>query len=214
MKHIHASCPIHHAFRGALSGLISSLMGIPIYCFLKTFQLYYLDSILPARWCFLPAVYTCLNGVVFAQHSEATLTPRVIRMLECVCVCDKWDYYSLSHKTIALRAPSTWGLSHPGWIRISTHQSKSCHRGQPRSLIWSVCTHRSRLPTVVTSERFVSVWVTGWKSRLFVLREYPLVSAKRMRHALPAWPPWILPCTTRSMVRKPPYIYSDCHQRQ
>jgi len=48
--------------------------------------MYYLDSVLPARRCFLPAVYTCLNGVALAQHSEATLTPRVIRMFECVYV--------------------------------------------------------------------------------------------------------------------------------
>ena len=40
---------IHHAFRGALSGPITSSIGMPIYCFLKTFQLYYLDSVLPAR---------------------------------------------------------------------------------------------------------------------------------------------------------------------
>ena len=39
----------YHAFRGALSGQISSSMGMPIYCFLKTFELYYLDSVLPAR---------------------------------------------------------------------------------------------------------------------------------------------------------------------
>ena len=85
------SSPIHYAFRGALSGPISSLMGIPIYCVLKTFQLYYLDSVLPAIWYFLPTVYTCLNGVALAQHSEATLTPRVIRMFECVCVYGEWD---------------------------------------------------------------------------------------------------------------------------
>ena len=83
------------------------LMGILIYCCLKTFQLYYLDSFLPARWCFLPTVYKCLNGVALAQHSEATLTPRVIRMLECVYVCDEWDHYSLFRKKSALRAPST-----------------------------------------------------------------------------------------------------------
>jgi len=70
------------------------------------------------------------------------------------------------------------GLSHPGRIRIDAHRSKACRRGRPRSLIWSVCTHRSRLPTVVASERFVSVWATGQNLRLFVLREYPLVSAK------------------------------------
>ena len=101
------SSPIHHTFRGALSGPISSLMGIPIYCFLKKIQSYYLDSVLPARWCFLPTVYTCLNSVALAQHSEATLTPRVIRMFECVCVCGEWDHYSLSFKKDALRAPST-----------------------------------------------------------------------------------------------------------
>jgi len=71
-------------------------MGMPIYCFFKTFQLNYLDSVLPARWCFLPPLYTCLNGVALAQHSEATLTPRVLRMFECVCVCGEWDHYSLS----------------------------------------------------------------------------------------------------------------------
>ena len=73
------------------------------------------------------------------------------------------------------------GLSHPGRHRIDAHRSKACRRGRPRSLIWSVCTHCSKLPTVVASERFVSVWATGRNSRLFVLRENPLVSAKRMR---------------------------------
>ena len=52
-------------------------------------------------------MYTCLNGVVLAQHSEATLTPRVIHMYECVCVRGEWDHYSLSRKKIALRTPST-----------------------------------------------------------------------------------------------------------
>ena len=51
-------------------------MGMPIYCFHKTFRLYYLDSVLPARWCFVPPVYTCLNAVALVQHAEATLTPR------------------------------------------------------------------------------------------------------------------------------------------
>jgi len=77
-------------------------------CFVKTFQLFYFDSVLPARWCFLPPVYTCLNGVALAQHSEATLTPRVIQMFECVCVRGEWDHYSLSRKKTALCTPSTW----------------------------------------------------------------------------------------------------------
>jgi len=42
---IHATSPNQHAFRGARSGPISSAMGIPIYCFLKTFQLYYRDIV-------------------------------------------------------------------------------------------------------------------------------------------------------------------------
>jgi len=66
-----------------------------------------LDSVLPARWYFLPPVYTCLKGVAVAQHSEATLTTRVIRMFECVCVRGGWDHYSLSREKIALRTPST-----------------------------------------------------------------------------------------------------------
>jgi len=76
MQHIHASSRIHHAFHGALSVPISSSMRMPIYCFLKTFQLYYLDSVLTARWCFLPPVYKCQNVVALVQHSEATLIPR------------------------------------------------------------------------------------------------------------------------------------------
>ena len=85
MSHILVSFCSHHAFRGALSGPISSSMGMPIYCVLKTFELYYLDFVLPATWCFLPLVYTSLKGVALEQHSEATLTPRVIHMFECVC---------------------------------------------------------------------------------------------------------------------------------
>jgi len=54
------------------------------------------DSVLPARWCLLPPVYTCLNGVALAQHSEVTLTPRVIHMFEYVCVRGEQDHYSLS----------------------------------------------------------------------------------------------------------------------
>jgi len=76
-------------------------MCMPIYCFLKIFQLYYLDSVPPARWCFLPLVYTCLNGVALAQHSEATLTPRVIHLFECVC---------------ALQLPSTFPITAPGQV--------------------------------------------------------------------------------------------------
>jgi len=75
--------------------VISSSMGMPIYCFLKTFELCYLDSVAPARWYFLPPVYTCLKGVALVQHSEATLTHSVIHMFECVCVRGEWDHYSL-----------------------------------------------------------------------------------------------------------------------
>jgi len=82
-------------------------MGMSIYCFLKTFQLYYFDSVLQARWCFPPPVYTRLNGVALAQHSEATLTPRVIHVFESVCVRGEWVHYSLSRKKIVLRTPST-----------------------------------------------------------------------------------------------------------
>jgi len=85
------------------------------------------------------------------------------------------------------------GLSHPGWIRINAHRSKACHRGWHCRLIWSVFTHRSRLPTVVASDWFVSGWAIGRNSRLFFLREYPLVSAKWMRHAPPVWPSLHLP---------------------
>ena len=52
-------------------------------------------------------MYTCLNGVALAQHSEGTLTPRVIHMFECVCVRGELDQYSLSRKKIALCTPST-----------------------------------------------------------------------------------------------------------
>jgi len=52
-------------------------------------------------------VYTCLNAVALAQHSEATLTPRVIRIFECVSVYGEWDHYYLSRQKNALRAPST-----------------------------------------------------------------------------------------------------------
>ena len=52
-------------------------------------------------------MYTCLNGVALAQHSEATLTPRAINIFECVCVRGEWDHYSLSRKKIALRTPAT-----------------------------------------------------------------------------------------------------------
>jgi hypothetical protein len=58
--------------------------------------------------------------------------------------------------------------SHPGRIWINAHRSRACRRGQPRSLDWSVCTHRRRLPTVVALKRFVSVWATGRKSHLLV----------------------------------------------
>ena len=105
-------------------------------------------------------------------------------------------------------------LSHHCQFRIDAHRRKACRRGRPCSLFWSAYTHRSRRPTLVASERFVSIWATGRYSRFFVLREYPVVSAKRMRHALPAWPPWVSPCTTRSMVRRHPRIYSDGHQCQ
>jgi len=56
--------------------------------------------------------FTCCvhvpNGVALVQHSEATPTPWMIRMFECVCVCGGWDHYSLSRKKFALRAPSNW----------------------------------------------------------------------------------------------------------
>jgi len=45
---------------------------------------------------YLLPVYSCLKGVALAQHSEATLTPRVIHMFESVCVRGEWDRYSLS----------------------------------------------------------------------------------------------------------------------
>jgi len=138
-------------------------MDIPIYCFLKTCESYYLDSVLPARWCSLSPAYTCLKGVALAQHSEAALTPRVIHMFECVCVRGKWDHYSFLAKKLHSALPP---LETRIWI--NAHWSRACWRGRPRGLTWSVCTHCRRLPTVVASERFVSVWATGRKWRLFV----------------------------------------------
>ena len=73
------------------------------------------------------------------------------------------------------------GLSHPGRIRIDAHRSKACRCGWPRSFIWSVCTRRSRLPTVVASERFVSVWATGRNSRL---QQDPFPCARWKYHLL------------------------------
>ena len=97
-------------------------MGIPIYCFLKTFQLYYLDSVLSARWCVLPTVYTCLNGVAFAQHSEATLTRRVICMFEFMCVCGECVHYSLSGEKLHCALPRLGPHSAGSKKRISVKE--------------------------------------------------------------------------------------------
>jgi len=131
-----------------------------------------------------------------------------------VCVCMWWmgSLRLVSQNHCTPRSLDS-GLSCPGRIPIDAHWSKACRRGRPRSLIWSVCTHRSRLPTVVALERFVSIWATGRNSRLFVPWLYPVVSAKWMRHALPAWPPWVSTHTTRSLVRRPPRIYFVCHRQ-
>jgi len=111
--------PIHHAFCGALRGPISKLMGIPIFRSLKTFQLYFLDSVLSARWFVLPTVYTCLNDVALAKHSEATRTPRVICVFECVCVHGEWDHYPLS------RGQTHCPCLHTA-VCLPTHVSENC----------------------------------------------------------------------------------------
>jgi len=98
------------------------LMGLSICWFLKTFQLYYLDSVLSARWCVWPTVYTCLNGVDLSQHSEAALTPRVICMFECVCVCGEWDHYSLSRKKMHCALPRLGPDS--AWLNSNQRRTK------------------------------------------------------------------------------------------
>jgi len=65
-------------------------------------------------------------GVALAQHSEATLTPRVIHMFECVCVRGEWDHNSLSRKKIALRSPLT-GVSSSG---------SNLNRSTPKQGLW------------------------------------------------------------------------------
>jgi len=85
------------------------------------------------------------------------------------------------------------GLTQTSRIRINAQRRKTCLCGRARSLFWSVCTHCSRLPTVVASERLASVWATVRNSRLFVCRQYPVMSAKRMRHAQPLLPHWVFP---------------------
>jgi len=66
-----------------------------------------LDSVLPARWYFLPPVYTCLNGVALANTERR---PWHLWWFECLSVC----VYVVNGitapclaKIIALRAPST-----------------------------------------------------------------------------------------------------------
>jgi len=198
--YILASSRIHHAFRGALSGPISSSMGMPIYCFLKHFS------------CTISTPFFQRDDVFYLLCTRASMvlllrnTHRRLWHLEwyiclsvCVYVVNGITAPCLTKNCTPRSVES--GFSHPGRIWIDAPWSRACRRGRPRSLIWSVRTHHRRLPTVVVSEQFVSVWATGRNSHLFVWREYPLVSTKRMRHALPAWPPWVSPCTTRSMVR-------------
>ena len=96
--------------------------------------------------------------ISFDQH-------RVIHMFECMC---EGSLLLISQKNCTPHSLDSAGHSHPGRIWIDAHRSRACRRWKPRSLIWSVCTHRRRLPIVVTSERFVSVWAIVRNSRLFV----------------------------------------------
>jgi len=63
-------------------------------------------------------------------------------------------------------------------IQINAHQSRSCRCGRPHQSLWSVCTHRSKLPTVVAaSKRCATVWAIARKSCIFVCRLFPCVTA-------------------------------------
>jgi len=140
-----------------------SLMGILVHCFFKTFRLrsssemtFLTDCVHVPQWCRFCAT---LRGNSDTQGGDSYVW---------VCVYMWWmgTLFLVSHKNCTPRSLDS-GLSHPCRIQIDAHRSKACHRKRPHSLIWSVCTHRSRLPTVVASERFVSVWATGRNSRLF-----------------------------------------------
>ena len=97
---------------------------------------------------------SCVHRVQYMQHThQSNMRPTGSTcMLECVFVCDKWRQQSAN---CTLRSLDS-GLSHASPIRIDAHQSKSRRPWRPRSLIWIVCTHRSRLPTVVVSEQACS----------------------------------------------------------
>jgi len=68
-------------------------------------------------------------------------------------------------------------------IQINAHQRKPCHRGRPRRLLWSVCTHQSIILIVVSSERLTAVWVITWNCCRFVCRQCPCLSTKWTRQA-------------------------------
>jgi len=152
-------------------------MGIPIYCYLKTFQLYYLDSVLPARWCFLPPVYTCLKGVALAQHSEATLTPGEIHMFKCVCPCTLFMGPGGSRRCRLFNGCLC--SSGPAVRREALGQAQlvtehvlpvCCSISHGRALLWLVWFQMHRIEGLVSPEQFLP------NIRMFCLQHFYIPS--------------------------------------
>ena len=98
-------------------------------------------------------------------------------MFMCVCV------YVLNGSTTSCQAENSTvhsidsGLTFR--IHIDAHRSKSRRCGRPHTLLWSECTHRSRLSAVVASVRFATVWAIARKSYRVFCQPCSVVSTKK-----------------------------------
>jgi len=156
-------------------------------------------------------VYTCLNGVTLAQHSEALWH---LGWIVCLSVCaSMWWMRSqlLVTQRIPLCAPSTRaslfelrslysGITVQ--IRINAHRNQLCLRGRPRRSFWSVCTHRICPPSFCLSLfLFLSLSRT---------QTHTLTST----HAAPHWHPLshahsLVFSSTHSVPHKHMYIHTN-----
>jgi len=143
-------------------------MGIPIYCFLKTFQLYCLDSVLWAWYVFYVLCLHVFEGCRSCARPRGTETPRVTCMFVCVCM------YVLNKSTTSCHTENSTArsldLGLTFRIHIDATEASPCRRGRPRRSLWSVCTYRSRHSTTVALERLTAVWAIPRKCCRVVCR--------------------------------------------
>jgi len=103
-----------------------------------------------------------------------------LNFIRHICTVTLYKIYVILRWHIARSLDSDFTFQ----IQIKAHWSTPCRQGQPRRLLWSVCTHHNTIPAAVASKGFAMVCVIQVVRKWchVVCRSCPCASTKQKRH--------------------------------